>query len=278
MIGLQNFDSIVVAATGNRSASGYGADADVTAYNGWGKCIVDTSAQGSGKTITYTLQTSPAATAGASMVTTGDADLPLNKSTSGKTTLAAKFTQSGARSIKSIMLRLKKTGTIASDKVLTVTIQGDSSGPDGSAIGTAGTVLANTIGSSAYEWVTFTFTTPVNVADSTVYWVTLASNYTASDSNYINWHVTTVTSGGTAAVEASASWTAVTTQDPLLQAFQYVFSDTTTVFSACANAAANQALDLCVDSLGAVVRAKYVCASSPTGYSSMILLASKQYA
>ena len=257
-----------------RAATYTTADFDISAYIRQGKLILDAEAQGSGITNTVKVQHSPAAAVGAASSAAGDADLPLNKSTGGKTKLAVKFTQTGARQIKHIDVVLKKNGTIASDKTLTLSLQSDSSGPDGTDLGVAGTVLANSIGAS-YETVRFTFATPVPVADSTVYWVVITSNYTASDTNYIDWHVTTVVSGGTVSTYAPSSWTAVTTQSAMFTSYQYNFADVPGgAFTAVGNAASLQDLGIDLDSLGPALRAvATVAGGSSTGAYSLVLVA-----
>jgi hypothetical protein len=251
-------------------------DFDISKYVGVGKLVLDAEAQGSGVTNTVKIQASDLA-AGAAYSSAAGADLDLLKSTGSKTKLGVKFTQSGARQIKSVTLLLKKTGTIASDKVLTVTIQGHSSTvPDGTPIGTAGTVLANTI-DTAYQPVKFTFDTPVTVADSTVYWICIEGNYSASDSNFISWSTETVVSGGTAATYAPSSWTALTTSKPQFTSQQYNFTDVTGgAFSAVGNTAETATLALNLDAVGSGIRAvSTVAGGSSTGALSLILLASE---
>jgi hypothetical protein len=253
-------------------------DFDISAYYGQGKFILDGELQGSGITNIVKIQHSNLAV-GASMATVGDADVDLNLSTGGKTKLAATFTQSGVRQVKYVDLILKKTGTIASDKTLTLTIEADSSGdPSGTPLATAGTVLANTV-DDGYMTVRFTLTTPLALADATAYWIVLTSNYTASDTNFISWYVTTVASGGTLSRYAPSTWTAVTTQDPLFTIQQFAFADATGgTFTTLANvAAATHAIGLDLDSLGSHIRAvSTVAGGSSVGAVSLILVAPTQ--
>ena len=167
MIGdIQNYDVKQVLPLAVRGATYRGPDFDMSHYLGPAKAILAAEAQGSGVTLNVKFQASDPAALGGSYNETGDTDKALNKVTSGKTKIAVQFTQSGARSIKRVALRLKKTGTIASDKLLTLTIETDSSGaPSGTALGTA-TILANSVGAT-YDWYDFVFTAPVDVANST---------------------------------------------------------------------------------------------------------------
>lgn len=224
-----------------RASTVYSADFDMIDYEGQALAILDAAAQGSGKTANIKFQNSPALVQGQYYTTTGDTDKKLNVATSGKTKLAVAFTQTGARQVKKIYLMLKQAGTIAADKVLTLTIEGDSTGdPDGSAIGTAGTVLAASVGSS-YGWVEFTFSIPVDLADATAYHLVLTSNYSASDTNYIAWQGLTVGSGGNAEDYAPSSWGDVATLNLLHNVMQYNFADISgAAFTEVGNAASAQ--------------------------------------
>lgn len=248
-------------------------DFDVSKYFGQGKVILSAEAQGSGITNTIKLQDSNLSAASTSITTDGDADWALNKSTGGKTKLAVKFTQAGARQVKYVDLQLKKIGTIASDKVLTVTIESDSSGPDGTPLGTAATVLANSI-DDAYQTVRFTFAAPVSLANSTDYWIVITSDYIASDTNYIDWYVTTKTSGGKASAYGG-SWSADALKNPVYTSYQYNFTDITgAAFTAVGNTASCQSLGLELDSVGSAIRTVCtVVGGSSTGAYSVTLIA-----
>lgn len=270
---MSNFAVRGILPNAVRSATAIGADFDVSSAVGQGLCILDAGAQGSGITLNVKLQESAAAVLGAAYQVAGDADSPLNKSTSGKTKIAASFTQSGAKSVKSVTLQLKKAGTIAADKVLTLTIEADSSGPSGTPLATAATVLANSIG-SAYESVTFTFSTPVDLADATKYWIVLTSNYTASDTNFINWSQKGLASGGNAATYAPSAWTADATNSLLFYAYQYSFSDVASgALAEVGNAAALKTLAVNLDAVKGVVRGvATVAGGTATGDSSLVLV------
>jgi len=246
-------------------------------YLGPAKAILAAEAQGSGVTLNVKFQASDPAALGGSYNETGDTDKALNKETSGKTKIAVQFTQSGARSIKRVALRLKKTGTIASDKLLTLTIETDSSGaPSGTALGTA-TILANSVGAT-YDWYDFVFTAPVDVANSTVYHLVLTSNYTKSDTNYISWQGLTVASGGNA--EDYTPWADITTLNLLYRVFQYSFADISgAAFTEVGNAAAFEAIHFPVADAKRIVRAvATVAGGTATGNSSCVMLAHKRFA
>lgn len=278
MIGdIQNYDVKQVLPLAVRDATYTGPDFDMSHYLGHAKAILAAEAQGSGITLNVKFQASDPAALGGNYNETGDTDKALNKETSGKTKIAVQFTQSGARSIKRVALRLKKTGTIASDKLLTLTIETDSSGaPSGTALGTA-TILANSVGAT-YDWYDFVFTAPVDVANSTVYHLVLTSNYTASDTNYISWQGLTVASGGNA--EDYTPWTDITTLNLLYRIFQYNFADIPgAAFTEVGNAAAFEAIHFPVADAKRIVRAvATVAGETATGNSSCVMLAHKRFA
>ncbi|MDI9554491.1 MAG: hypothetical protein QM256_01750 [Pseudomonadota bacterium] len=278
MIGdIQNYDVKQVLPLAVRGATYGGPDFDMSHYLGPAKAILAAEAQGSDVTLNVKFQASDPAALGGSYNETGDTDKALNKETSGKTKIAVQFTQSGARSIKRVALRLKKTGTIASDKLLTLTIETDSSGaPSGTALGTA-TILANSVGAT-YDWYDFVFTAPVDVANSTVYHLVLTSNYTASDTNYISWQGLTVASGGNA--EDYTTWTDITTLNLLYRIFQYNFADIPgAAFTEVGNAAAFEAIHFPVADAKRIVRAvATVAGGTATGNSSCVMLAHKRFA
>ena len=279
MIGdIQNYDVKQVLPLAVRGATYTGPDFDMSHYLGHAKAILAAEAQGSGITLNVKFQASDPAALGGSYNEKGDTDKALNKVTSGKTKIAVQFTQSGARSIKRVALRLKKTDTIASDKLLTLTIETDSSGaPSGTALGTA-TILANSVGAK-YDWYDFVFTAPVDVANSTVYHLVLTSNYTASDTNYISWQGLTVASGGNAE-DFTPSWTDITTLNLLYRIFQYNFADIPgAAFTEVGNAAAFEAIHFPVADAKRIVRAvATVAGGTATGNSSCVMLAHKRFA
>lgn len=278
MIGdIQNYDVKQVLPLAVRSATYTGPDFDMSHYLGHAKAILAAEAQGSGITLNVKFQASDPAALGGNYNEKGDTDKALNKETSGKTKIAVQFTQSGARSIKRVALRLKKTGTIASDKLLTLTIETDSSGkPSDTALGTA-TILANSVGATD-DWYDFVFTAPVDVANSTVYHLVLTSNYTASDTNYISWQGLTVASGGNA--EDYTPWADITTLSLLYRIFQYNFADIPgAAFTEVGNAAAFEAIHFPVADAKRIVRAvATVAGGAATGNSSCVMLAHKRFA
>lgn len=237
--------------------AGGGQDLDVAAYTGKLRVhLTSLNTAGTNPTLACKLQGSAGWTVGQSYTTTGTNDIVLRNNTNDNIKLAAKFTQSGAGQVKRVGLKLKKNGTITSGKILTLTLETNNAGdPSGTALGTAVTVQTDSIG-TAYDWVVFTFTNPVDVADGTVYWLVLAGDYTVSSSNNITWRTATVASGGNANVFDSA-WAAVSTNSAEFYLHQYVFSDITGgAFTSLSTAgtASVQSLEFNADSLPPVIR------------------------
>jgi hypothetical protein len=274
-----NFDVKAIFPNAVRAATVFSADFDLIDYMNPGFAILDAIAQGSGITSNIKLQSSPEAIHGSSSyLTTGNADKDLNIATSGKTKLGVQFTQSGARQIKSIALKLKRVGVITAGKILTLTLNADSTGDPGSVLGTAATVLCSSI-STSYGWITFTFATPVDLADATVYHIVLTGNYDASDTLYIAWNALTVSSGGNAEDYAPSAWADVATLNLMYYTMQYNFADiTSAAFTEVGNAASAQSKVINVTS-GRFIRAKNtVAGGSATGAISLSLVLRKKNA
>jgi hypothetical protein len=210
------------------TATGRGPDVDISRLHGTARAILSSlNTAGTSPELTCKLQTSSAPAVGLSQTTEGTTE---NKLRSGATTnvkIGSKFTQSGARSIKRIWLRLKAAGTITAGKKLTLTLETDSTGsPSGTALGTV-EVLCSAVPTS-FGWVPFEFSTPVDVANNTAYHVVLAGDYDASATNCVIWRSATVASGGTIETNDGTNWAAVTsTQKNEVYAEQYTFADVT---------------------------------------------------
>lgn len=209
-------------------ATGGDTDADISQYSREGVFVLSVkNTAGTNPTLTTKLQHSEPLSQGTAYTTVGTNDIPLRYNTNDNIKLSASFTQSGARQIKTVALKLKKVGTITTGKVVFVTIETNNAGdPSGTALGTSANVQTDDISSSAYAWVTFTFAKPVDVSDATVYHVVLAGDFTVSTSNHIVWRTATVASGGNANVYDSG-WAAVSTNSREFFAYEYNFSDVT---------------------------------------------------
>jgi hypothetical protein len=183
------------------------------------------------------------------------------------------LTKAGAASLKQIVLMLQHDGTIASGDIW-VSIQADSTGdPSGTALATSEVVAASGI-SDSYEGVTFTFATPLDLADETDYWIVLEGDYTASATNQIQWRAATLEEGGNASIFDSG-WSADTTLSFEYSTRQLVFSDVTGgAFTAVGNAASMQQKSVNLDAVGAFLRVvDTVAGGSATGAAGVLLIA-----
>jgi hypothetical protein len=149
----------------------------------------------------------------------------LREAANSKVKLAATYTTVAASQVDSVWLMLKRAGTIAAGKILTLTVEGDNSGaPTGTALGTAGTVLCSSIGTT-FDWVKFTFSKPVDLAATTKYHFVLAGDYDVSGTVNIIWRSLTVASGGNSQANDGSSWAATATEDLELRTLNYSFAD-----------------------------------------------------
>lgn len=272
---LKNATVFSVLPADVRSATATGLPVSVEACDGIAVLVLDAEAQGSGITNTVKLQSSPPLALGANYnpAVAGTNNIPLRNGAADNVKLAAKFTQTTAASVKTVVLPLKKIGTISSGDIW-ITIEGDSSGPSGSAAGTSVKIAASTIADS-YAGVTFTFATPVELSAETVYYIVLQGDYTASASNQIQWRTATVASGGNSYVYDSA-WAAVATNSHEYLANQYAFADAT-AFTAVGNTASTQSKTVNLSEIGGTVRAvATVAGGSSTGAVSVVMLAVPQ--
>lgn len=139
--------------------------------------------------------------------------------------LAVAFTTgAGGNTILEVKLMLKKIGTIVSGKLLTLEIQGDSTGdPDGTAVQTADTVETDDIGTE-FALVTFTFKDPIDLTAATAYHAVLGGDYATSATNAIVWRSKTVGSGGNMSFY-DAAWAQTATEDLEIQGMELVFAD-----------------------------------------------------
>lgn len=246
------------------TATGGGQDLDVSGLTGKARVsLTALNTAGTSPTLANKLQHSDGLERGYEYSTIGTlVDNELREGGSTNTEIAAAFTQDGARSIKRVALRLKKAGSIAAGKLLTLKIETDDSGdPSGTAVtnGTSNTVDIDTEVSETAGWVVFTFAKPVDLDDATLYHLVLSGDYTASASANVMWQSNTVASGGTLNLSTDGStWAGVsTTQAALVYIDEYSFADVTGggfTSLATAGTAAVQSLELNVDGLRAHLR------------------------
>ncbi len=197
-------------------------DADGSSYRNYRMVAVSISADGitgSGATMTPTMQYAASLTnvSAYDYTTAGDTWITLRYDTDDQVKLAHKFTTaaSGAAATATIFkvkFYMKQVGSIAASKYVWATLEGDSSGPDGTAQQTSYKILANSI-SSTGEYITFEFRQPIALTAATVYYVVLQGDWTLSTTKHLAIYVDTVASGGTLYVYDS-SWANTSTQSP----------------------------------------------------------------
>lgn len=225
---------------------------------------------GTNPTLAAKLQSSPPSVLGYSW---GGVTTPSDNKiqTTGITKQDAAWTQSGAASISSVRLMLKKNGAIAAGKLVSVDIFADSAGaPTGSSLGTA-TIDIDSLVTTNYDLVLATFAIPVDVADATVYHLVLSANYTASDTVNVTWQGSTVASGGNQSTLTSVTWTAVPTVSLLLQMNHHVYTDVTSGgFTGLTTVTGRQTLTFVAENLQAHIRMYFTIGgtSSPVFYTS----------
>ena len=206
------------------SASGTGPDIDASNAILSGQAALTTlNTTGTAPTLDVKAQHSAPRTLDYSYQTAGSTDNKVKAGASTTVQVANVFTKSGAGSIKEAVLQLKKIGTIAASQTLTLSVYSDSTGSPGSLLGASDTVAIDTAVGVGYAPVAFNFSTPVDLADATVYHLVLSGSYTASSSNCVCWRSKTVASGGTLITwNGSDTWTATTTE--ILECYTKVLS------------------------------------------------------
>lgn len=222
---MRNISSL--AALQKITATGPLADLDIGALQRFVSfTLIGKNDAGTNPTLAVKVQHADPAVAGLAFTTVGASDNKLKAGASTTVNLGASFTQSGARSVSSALVMLNKIGTITAGKLVTVAIQSDTAGsPSGTVLG-SGTIDIDSLVGTAYDWVLVNFTSPIDLADATVYHVVLSADYTASASNCVQWRNATVASGGNFETYDGTNWAAVTTTKSFeVQLFQRTYTD-----------------------------------------------------
>ena len=219
----------VIAPLQSVTATGALPDLDVRSFLRTGSfSLLARNRAGTNPTLAVKLQSAGMPTTGQAYTTAGTTENELREGATTKVQLAAKFTQSGAKSVKYVDLFLKKAGTITAGQTLTATLNTNSSGvPSATILGTSAAVAIDTAVTTDYSWVRFTFATAVDLADATIYHVVLTGTYTASASNNVVWRSGTLASGGNQSTHNNTSWTAVTTESHEFILKEQAYTDVT---------------------------------------------------
>lgn len=221
--------NVVVSPLASVTATGALPDLNVGPYTRTGgfNLLVRNKA-GTSPTLDVKLQQAALPVVGQNYTTVGTTINKLRAAATTTNKLAAKFTQSGAKSIKYVDLWLRKTGTIASSQTVTLDIFTNNAGvPSATSLGASSTVSIDNEITSAYTWVRFTFPTAIDLADATIYHFVLSGSYTASTSNYVDWNSNTVASAGNQSTFDATNWTAVATESHDFIAQETAFADIT---------------------------------------------------
>lgn len=230
------------------------ADIDVSQYTRQAKFILTAKSDaGTSPTLDVVLQTSPGLARGYQQLVAGTTDNKLLSSSTTANALASTFVADGDVSIKRVGLMLKKNGTIASGKKLTLSIKTDDSGNPDASLGTA-VVDIDTEVSTEYSSVLFTFDKPIDLTDEDTYHLELTTDYTASGDNNVTWRSNTVAEGGNFVQLDDSTWTADPTEDLEVFVEQYVFQDIHE-FTQVESAASIQEYEVPINNIGSVVRA-----------------------
>lgn len=194
-------------------------------------CVQHSAASSAGSSVTLNtkMQESDAVARGSKDDADGAADnnYQLRDASTSNIKFSAKVTQSGARQIKSVFLKLKKEGTITSGKIVTCRLETDSTGdPSGTLVHADATKDVETDDiAAAYGFIEFELTRPVDIADTTVFHIVLTGDYTESTSNCITLAVSDVASGGDFNFFDAAWDTMSTVLKSVGYIEQYTFSD-----------------------------------------------------
>lgn len=231
---------------------------------------------GTNPTLDIKVQSSDPAVTGYNYLTAGTTETKLKTGASTLVKHALTFTQTGARSIKTASFVMKKIGSIAAGKKVTIEVQSDSAGaPSGSVLGSA-TIDIDTAVGTAFAYVKATFETPVDVANSTKYHLVVSADYDASSDNCVVLRSATVSSGGTQQTYGS-SWTAVTTQSYEAFVEQCQFTDLATFTQVTGTS--NQEANVSMEATDAILRAYATIGgtNTPAFYVSLDLIAETRY-
>jgi hypothetical protein len=226
------------------SATGGGTDAPFSGLTGFGQVNLSSlNTAGTTPTLAAKLQHSAAPVLGYNQLVVGTTQNKIKAGASTTVEVGAKITKSGASSIKSVSCMLQQNGAVSQSATLAMTIYADSAGAPGTSLGVSANVLVSAI-PTAYGYVTFTFATPIDLADATIYHFVLIASYTASSTANVTWQSNTVGSGGTLETfDGTSTWTATATEALEMFTSDYVFTDVTGGgFTGATTGAANQSL------------------------------------
>ncbi len=113
-------------------------------------------------------------------------DVALNSNALFGSELAQSFVATITAQVTTVSVKLTQNGTLGSNDLITLSLQGDSSGnPSGTDLASS-EVLVRTMGSTA-RLVTFTLGSAVSLTQGTTYWIRLSPSYGTSAANHVKW-------------------------------------------------------------------------------------------
>jgi hypothetical protein len=207
-----------IAVAQDRTATFYGTIVDTTGYRSLSILQGIDAVTGASHTKTGAVKYGSFTNLGTyDNTAAGDTWIPLRNSGTDNVKIAHAFTPASGSTptFYSVRIFLYQAGTVAANKHIWVTMEGDApTDPDDTPFWTSYKIAANGVTTSTSgEWVTFYFRDSAvgALTASTQYHVVLQGDYTASTTNHIKAYVTTVTSGGTISLY-DAAWGQVATQ------------------------------------------------------------------
>lgn len=234
-----------------RSADAIGPAIDISSYTGAVAVTLNSTAATAG-TLDVTIQTSPAPVPGELNKTDYADGKSLRDSGTENVKLSASWTQAVKAEIAKARIPLRRVGTIADGKTVTLGVHADDSGdPASTALSTA-SVSATSL-STNFEMVEFDFSASAPTCTATNYHFVLSGDYTASTVNFAEWGFDAVTSGGNGGMYGT-SWEDDATVDFAIQTEQYAFTNYDAFDQVDTSAASSETINLLSDDLDQYLR------------------------
>lgn len=237
----------------SREADDIGPNVDVSDYTGLLTVTLNSTAATAGS-LDVEIQGSSLPVIGEIDDQTYDADLGLRIGATDNIKLSKAFTQTVRAELQKVEIPLKRVGTIASGKALTLSLHSDDAGaPGDTALASSSTVAPDGLATN-YDFVEFPFdvTGCPTMEAGTAYHLVLTGDYTQSSVNFVDWGIETVTSGGDGEIY-DTTWADSTTSKMAARSFECVFENIDD-FDQVTTAASDQSINLLADNLPPLIR------------------------
>lgn len=235
----------------DRSADAIGPAIDISSYTGAVAVTLNSTAATAG-TLDVTIQTSPAPVPGELNKTDYADGESLRDSGTENVKLSASWTQAVKAEIAKARIPLRRVGTIADGKTVTLGVHADDSGnPASTALSTA-SVSATSL-STNFEMVEFDFSPSAPTCTAGDYHFVLSGDYTASTVNFAEWGYNSVTSGGNGGMYGT-SWEDDATVDFAIQTEEYAFTNYDAFDQVDTSEASSETINLLSDDLDQYLR------------------------